>query len=211
MTVMVETETAVAVNEQKMRTISVFLKEKGVYASYNCRQLFYWEIGYAKWTFCYSEGWLNRKMNPQELKEKMKKHRDTFIQAFDGAEKYNLQILIDFHTVPDSQNGYDDGGLTGVCKWCKNPDEVEFALGVLERLAQRYGKRNGLYGIEVLNEPISWLVYITAPSTQKAEDKKEAKGSGHVPSAFLEKFHQSRRGKKNIFGMKLPQRYRLLL
>lgn len=174
------------------------------------------------------EVWLNRKMNPQELKAKMKKHRDTFIteedfaflkknginllripvpyfifgdrppfqgcieyldQAFAWAEKYELQILIDLHTVAGSQNGYDNGGITGVCKWCKNPDEVEFALSVLERLAQRYGKRSGLYGIEVLNEPISWLVYITAPSTGKAEDKKEAKGSGHVPSAFLEKFY----------------------
>ena len=100
------------------------------------------------------EVWLNRKMNPAELKEKMKEHRDTFItekdfafikdqgigllripvpyfifgdrepfhgcieyldKAFDWAEKYSLQILIDLHTVPGSQNGYDNGGITGVC------------------------------------------------------------------------------------------------
>ena len=169
------------------------------------------------------EVWLNRKMNPAELKEKMKEHRDTFImeqdfafikeqgiwllripvpyfifgdrppfngcveyldKAFDWAEKYGLQILIDLHTVPGSQNGYDNGGLTGVCKWCKNPEEVEFALTVLERLAKRYGQREGLYGIEVLNEPISFLVYATAPSTGKAVDKEEAKGSGYVPLPF---------------------------
>lgn len=111
-------------------------------------------------------------------------------RAFDWAEKYGLEILIDLHTCPGSQNGYDNGGLTGVCKWCKNPDEVEFILTVLERLAQRYGQRKGLYGIEVLNEPISWLVYITAPSTGKAEDKEEAKGSGHVPMPFLKQFYQ---------------------
>ena len=86
-------------------------------------------------------------------------------KAFDWAEKYGLQILLDLHTVPYSQNGYDNGGLTGVCHWYKHPDEVEFALTVLERLAQRYGKRPGLFGIEVLNEPISWIVYMTAPST----------------------------------------------
>ena len=62
-------------------------------------------------------------------------------KAFDWAEKYGLQILLDLHTVPYSQNGYDNGGLTGVCKWCKYPEEVEFALTVLERLAQRYGQR----------------------------------------------------------------------
>ncbi len=111
-------------------------------------------------------------------------------KAFDWAEKYGLQIMIDLHTVPGSQNGYDNGGLTGVCKWCKNPDEVKFALSVLDRLGERYGARKGLYGIEVLNEPISWLVYVSAPSTGKARDKEEAKGSGHVPMPFLKQFYQ---------------------
>ncbi len=111
-------------------------------------------------------------------------------KAMDWAENNDLQILLDLHTVPGSQNGYDNGGITGVCKWCKNPDEVEFALTVLERLAQRYGSRKGLFGIEVLNEPISWLVYVTAPSTGKAVDKEEARGSGHVPLSFLKKFYR---------------------
>ena len=44
-------------------------------------------------------------------------------------------------------NGFDNGGLSGVCKWAQNPDEVEFVLGVLERLAKRYGTRKGLMGI----------------------------------------------------------------
>ena len=60
-------------------------------------------------------------------------------KAFNWAEKYGLTILIDLHTVPMSQNGFDNGGISGVCKWAQDPDEVEFALSVLERLAQRYG------------------------------------------------------------------------
>lgn len=111
-------------------------------------------------------------------------------KAFDWAEECGLQILIDLHTAPGSQNGYDNGGLTGVCKWCKDPAEVEFVLTVLERLAQRYGTRRGLFGIEVLNEPISRIVYMTAPSTGHARDKAEAKGSGHVPTSFLKQFYQ---------------------
>lgn len=111
-------------------------------------------------------------------------------QAFDWAEQYGIQILVDLHTVPGGQNGYDNGGLTGVCKWHRNPAEVEFVLTVLERLAQRYRDREGLWGIEVLNEPISWLVYRTAPSTGKARDKAEGKGSGHVPMAFLKDFYR---------------------
>lgn len=111
-------------------------------------------------------------------------------RLFDWAEKYGVQILLDLHTVPGSQNGYDNGGITGVCKWYKNPQEVEFALSVLERLAERYKNRTSLYGIEVLNEPISWLVYRTAPSTGKARDKEEAKGSSYVPLKFLKAFYK---------------------
>ncbi len=111
-------------------------------------------------------------------------------RAMEWSEEFGLKVLIDLHTVPGSQNGYDNGGLTGVCKWCKNPEEVEFVLTVLERLAQRYASRAVLWGIEVVNEPISWLVYRTAPSTGKARNPEEAKGSGHVPTAFLRKFYQ---------------------
>ena len=175
------------------------------------------------------ETWLSRKLPQEELRAKLKAHRDTYITetdfkeiaemglntvrlpvpyqifddrpplvgcveyvdtAFDWAEKYGLKILLDLHTVPGSQNGYDNGGITGVCKWCKNPKEVEFALTVLERLAKRYGNREGLFGIEVLNEPISWIVYVTAPSTGKAADKEEAKGSGYVPLSFLKPFYK---------------------
>lgn len=111
-------------------------------------------------------------------------------KAIDWAEEYDIPVLLDLHTSPGSQNGYDNGGITGVCKWCHQPEEVEFVLTVLERLAQRYGKRKGLYGIEVLNEPISWMVYITAPSTGHAKDKEEAKGSGYVPLPFLKQFYR---------------------
>lgn len=119
--------------------------------------------------------------------------------AFDWAETYGMQVLIDLHTVPGSQNGYDNGGLTGVCKWCKDPESVEYALGVLERLAKRYADRKGLFGIEVLNEPISLPVYLTAPSTGKAVDQEEAKGSGYVPMKFLKTFYtEAYRRMRNI-------------
>ena len=45
-------------------------------------------------------------------------------QAMDYAEKYGLKVLIDLHTVPGGQNSYDNGGITGVCKWHRNPKEV---------------------------------------------------------------------------------------
>ena len=110
-------------------------------------------------------------------------------KALEWGKKHGIKVLIDLHTTPGGQNGYDNGGITGVCKWCKDREGVRFALSVLERLAKRYGKHPALFGIEAVNEPISWIVYATAPSTGKAADKEEAKGSSYVPMAFLKKFY----------------------
>jgi glucan 1,3-beta-glucosidase len=110
-------------------------------------------------------------------------------KAFEWAGKYKIKILVDLHTTPGGQNGYDNGSIVGVCKWRKNPKDVEFILTVLERLAERYAGEEALFGIEVLNEPISLPVYLTAPTTGKAVDKEEAKGSGFVPMSFLKPFY----------------------
>ncbi len=110
-------------------------------------------------------------------------------RAFDWAERTGLKVMLDLHTVPGSQNGYDNGGITGVCKWAKSPKAVEYSLTVLERLAKRYRGRASFWGMEVVNEPISWIVYATAPSTGHAKNKAEARGSGYVPMRFLKSFY----------------------
>ena len=112
-------------------------------------------------------------------------------KAFNWAEKYELKILIDLHTAPLGQNGFDNGGICGVCRWSQNPQEVEFVLTVLERLAERYGSRNGLWGIEVLNEPITeraWKV-MNVPNRYPAVDQELAAGSGPNTLDFLKDFY----------------------
>lgn len=74
-------------------------------------------------------------------------------RAFEWAEKHGLLVLLDLHAAPGCQNGFDNGGLHGVMEWHMKQEYIEFALETLRRLAERYGKRNGLLGIEVLNEP----------------------------------------------------------
>ena len=112
-------------------------------------------------------------------------------KAFNWAEKYGLTILIDLHTVPLSQNGFDNGGISGVCKWAQNPDEVEFALSVLERLAKRYGNRKGLFGIQPLNEPITENMWETMDVQNRYApvDPELAKGSAPITMKFLRKFY----------------------
>lgn len=112
-------------------------------------------------------------------------------KAFNWAEKYGLQILIDLHTAPDSQNGFDNGGISGVCKWSQEPDEVEFELTVLERLAERYGNRKGLWGIEILNEPILEDMWesMNVPERYPAADLKKAEGTKPNTMEFIRGFY----------------------
>lgn len=135
--------------------------------------------------------WILRMCIPEELDK-----------AFNWAERYGLKILIDLHTVPESQNGFDNGGICGVCKWAQNPDEVEFVHTVLERLAKRYGHREGLWGIEVINEPIMegmWELF-DVPNRYPAVDKEMAKGSGPISQAFLKTFYERSKVCKCCFG-----------
>lgn len=112
-------------------------------------------------------------------------------KAFCWAKKYGLLILLDLHTVPGSQNGFDNGGLSGVCKWAQQPDSVEFTLQVLEKLAKRYGDKESLWGIEILNEPLTEAAWksFNIMERYKAVDEEMAEGSAPVEITFLKDFY----------------------
>ena len=118
-------------------------------------------------------------------------------KAFAWAAKYGLQILIDLHTVPGSQNGFDNGGLSGVVKWAQQPESVEFTLQVLEKLAKRYGEKEALWGIEILNEPLTEKAWDTFNSLERypAVDPEMAKGSAPVQIKFLKAFYKEAYGR----------------
>ncbi|MDC7241757.1 MAG: cellulase family glycosylhydrolase [Spirochaetales bacterium] len=112
-------------------------------------------------------------------------------KAFNWAERYGLKILIDLHTAPGSQNGFDNGGLSGVCTWSQQPEEVDFVLSVLERLAERYGNREGLLGIQPINEPISERMWemMDIQKRYPPVDEEMAKGSKGNSLEFLREFY----------------------
>lgn len=118
-------------------------------------------------------------------------------KAFDWAERYGMKILVDLHTVPGGQNGSDNAGLCGICQWSTKQEYVDFTEAVLEKIALRYGKREGMWGIEVLNEPmcndtpisqymnIQMLMEIYPPV-----DKEAARGNENYSLAFLKDFYR---------------------
>ena len=70
--------------------------------------------------------------------------------AFEMAEKYSLNILLDLHGLKGSQNAQMHSGQIGQVKWKKY-----FAdhIAVLTQLAERYKHSPALWGIEIINEP----------------------------------------------------------
>ena len=113
-------------------------------------------------------------------------------RAFAWAAAHGLKIMLDLHTVPGSQNGFDNGGLCGACRWHRNLDDVEFVLALLERLTSRYRGQRAFWAIEVLNEPISDELWTTLdiPSRYPAADPADAANSEPVPTDFLKSFYR---------------------
>lgn len=81
--------------------------------------------------------------------------------AFDWAAKHGLGVLLDLHGAPGSQNGWDHSGRAGELGWPTKPEYAARTADVLEALAQRFGSRSNLIGIEFMNEP-RWDVPLEA-------------------------------------------------
>ena len=74
-------------------------------------------------------------------------------QIMGWADKYKLKVLLDLHTAPGCQNGFDNGGQLGVLTWHTKPENLELTLQILEKVAHRYRDHQALWGMQVLNEP----------------------------------------------------------
>jgi glucan 1,3-beta-glucosidase len=109
--------------------------------------------------------------------------------CFTWCKRLGIGIILDIHTAPDSQNGFDNGGICGVSKWHQKKENINRVLDVLEMLAERYGKREELLGIELLNEPASEAVWERNKRFYEAHDKERAEGSSAVPLPIVFDFY----------------------
>lgn len=119
-------------------------------------------------------------------------------KAFLWAEKFGLKILIDLHTAPGGHNGTDNSGICGIRTWSAKQENVDYTLSVLERIAQRYGKRAALWGIGVLNEPMCCDTPMGAMMNienltpfYKPVDLELAKENANYTLSFLRQFYRN--------------------
>jgi glucan 1,3-beta-glucosidase len=72
-------------------------------------------------------------------------------KAFDWAQKHGLRILLDFHGLQGSQNGYDHSGAPGKVRLYRRKHR-RAALKTLGYLCETYGRSEVLIGLEIINE-----------------------------------------------------------
>ncbi|KAM7252999.1 hypothetical protein ACFE04_025617 [Oxalis oulophora] len=76
--------------------------------------------------------------------------------AFSWAQKYNVQIIIDLHAAPGSQNGYEhSASRDGSQEWGLSDENIQQTVQVIDFLTERYAKSRSLYAVELINEPLS--------------------------------------------------------
>lgn len=117
-------------------------------------------------------------------------------KAFRWAKRYGLKILVDLHTAPGGHNGTDNSGICGICLWSTKEEYVEYTRNVLERIAERYGDEEAMWGIGVLNEPMcsdteaaKMLNIRNFMQFYVSVDKEAAKGNTNYTLDFLKKFY----------------------
>ncbi len=110
--------------------------------------------------------------------------------AMDWAAEWGIPVLIDLHTVPGGQNGFDNGGASGLCTWHHKPLQVQQTLTVLEQLALRYANHPALFGMEPMNEPASRRIFAQSMQRYGADHPNRVERSTPIPRGVLAQFYQ---------------------
>ena len=72
------------------------------------------------------------------------------------AKKYGLKVWIDLHSVPGSQNGFDNSGRSGPINWANNPSyytQTQYAFNRLVTEFTQSASDGVVTAIEAVNEP----------------------------------------------------------
>ena len=79
------------------------------------------------------------------------------VEALDAAlamiDDVGLDFMLDLHTAPGCQNGFDNGGIQHVIDWPKDPANIDTTIDVLAFVMERYNDMTHFHSIQLLNEP----------------------------------------------------------
>lgn len=79
------------------------------------------------------------------------------VEAIDKAlamiSDVGLDFMLDLHTAPGCQNGFDNGGIQHQIGWHTDPANVDKTIDVLVDVMKRYNDMPHFHSIQLLNEP----------------------------------------------------------
>ncbi|GMP46079.1 hypothetical protein CsSME_00014371 [Camellia sinensis var. sinensis] len=76
--------------------------------------------------------------------------------AFIWAQKYGINVIIDLHAAPGSQNGNEhSSSRDGSQEWGLSDQNIQETVNVIDFLTSRYANNPHLYAVELINEPLS--------------------------------------------------------
>lgn len=80
--------------------------------------------------------------------------KDYLAQALNWASQTGLQVWIDLHGAPLSQNGFDNSGQRTNSPQFTAGNTVSFMTGIISQVVAEFGSHPAVTGIELLNEPL---------------------------------------------------------
>lgn len=110
--------------------------------------------------------------------------------AMDWAAECNMPMLLDLHTVPGGQNGFDNSGQSGLCTWHLESRQVAQTLAVLERVSRQYADHPTLFGVEAMNEPASKHIFKGSMKRYGVEHPERVERSAPIPHQVLAQFYK---------------------
>ncbi len=126
-------------------------------------------------------------------------------RALGWAEALGLRVVLDLHAAPGCQNGFDNGGIQGVCEWHTREEYLAHSVEILGRLAERYRASSALHAIEVLNEP-RWD--IPTPLLESYTLRAYAAIRAHcAPERVAVVFHDGFRSHREYLGFLQPPEF----
>lgn len=81
-------------------------------------------------------------------------------RAAQWCKKYGLQLMVDLHGAPGSQNGNDHSGQSGSIGFYSSDENLQRATNVLGKIAKWANAtdlRQVVSIIQLLNEPVLWV------------------------------------------------------
>ncbi|MDC0558853.1 cellulase family glycosylhydrolase [Candidatus Izimaplasma bacterium] len=74
-------------------------------------------------------------------------------ETLEMINEVGMDFMLDIHTAPGCQNGFDNGGIQHVIDWPKDPKNIDKTIEVLVSLVERYKGIKHFHSIQLLNEP----------------------------------------------------------